>query len=125
MKVKLLTFLILLSSLLVYLEWSKTERIFLFEIEASILWKLFTDFSSVLHPFIILPFVGQMLLMFSLFQKKTNKRLIYLGIACLAVLIVFIFGIGLLSMNLKITLSSLPFIVFSSLQIHNLRNLKN
>lgn len=123
MKVKLLTFLILLSSLLVYLEWSKTERMFLFEIEASILWKLFTDFSSVLHPFIILPFVGQMLLIFSLFQMRLSKWVIYLGISMLSVLIVFIFLIGLLSLHVKITLFAIPFIVLSVLQVRNLRKL--
>lgn len=123
MKVKLLTFLILLSSLLVYLEWSKTERMFLFEIEASVLWKLFTDFSSVLHPFIILPFVGQMLLIFSLFQKRLSKWVIYLGISMLSVLIVFIFLIGLLSLHVEITLFAMPFIVLSVLQVRNLRKL--
>jgi hypothetical protein len=123
MKVKLLTFLILLSSLLVYLEWSKTERMFLFEIEATILWKFFTDFSSVLHPFIILPFVGQMLLIFSLFQKRLSKWVIYLGISMLSVLIVFIFLIGLLSLHVEITLFAMPFIVLSVLQVRNLRKL--
>lgn len=121
MKVKLLTFAIFLSTFVVYLEWSKTEQMFLFEMEWEIFRRIFTDVTSVIHPFIILPLLGQIIIVFSLFQKKTNKRFIYLGIACLAVLIVFIFGIGLLSMNLKITLGSLPFIVFSSLQIHNLR----
>lgn len=124
MKIKLISLFILLSTFVVYLEWSKTEQMFLFEMEWEIFRRNFTDITSVIHPFIILPLLGQILLIISLFQKKTNKRLIYLGIACLAVLIVFIFGIGLLSMNLKITLGSLPFIVFSSLQIHILRNLK-
>lgn len=113
MKIKILLFLLLLSSLIGYLEWGQGNASFLYETEWVMLKKIFTDPQSVLHPFTLLPFAGQLLLLISLFLKKTNKKLIYSGIICLAVLLIFMMFVGLLALNFKIVLSIIPFIFFS------------
>lgn len=112
MKTKVLIALCFLTSLIGYLEWGSDQNMFLFQSEWDILQKLFTDPKSVIHPFILLPLFGQVLLLISLFPSNPNKLLVYAGLAGIGVLLVFMFVAGLLSLNLKITISTLPFIIF-------------
>ena len=115
MKLKLYLLVLLISSFFVYLSWSVTESAFLFEMEADILSKLFTKPLSVLHPFIVIPFIGQVLLLISLIRKNPNYSIIKLGIGSLLLLIGFIFIIGLLSLQLAIIVSTIPFISLAAL----------
>ncbi|MFC4740089.1 hypothetical protein ACFO3U_08785 [Flavobacterium ponti] len=122
MKSKILNFLLIITSLLGYLEWSGNNHIFLFKAEAEIFLKLFTNPLSVLHPFTILPLVGQILLLITLFQKTPNKTLSFISIAGLGLLLGFMFIIGLLSLNFKVIISTIPFIIVSVLAIRHYKN---
>ena len=113
MKSKILNFLLIIFSLFGYLEWSGNNHLFLFEAEIEIFSKLFTSPNSVLHPFIILPIISQFLLLFTLFQNKPSKKLTYISIFGLGILFVFMIFIGIISLNYKIALSTIPFIVVS------------
>lgn len=122
MKSKILNFLLIITSLLGYLEWSGENHLFLFKAEADIVSKLFTDPISVLHPLTILPIVGQILLVITLFQKAPSKTLTYIGIAGLGLLLGFMFIVGLISMNFRIIISTIPFIVLAILAIRHYKN---
>ena len=124
MKPKILNALLIVTSLLGYLEWSGDSHTFLFLAEAEILHKLFTNPSSVVHPFILLPLIGQILLLITLFQKSPSKILTYVSIAGLGLLLGFMFIIGLISLNYKIIISTISFLVVAVLTIINLRKLK-
>ncbi|MBK7637650.1 MAG: hypothetical protein WAT22_14200 [Saprospiraceae bacterium] len=124
MKPKILNALLIVTSLLGYLEWSGDSHTFLFQAEAEILHKLFTNPSSVVHPFILLPLIGQILLLITLFQKSPSKILTYVSIAGLGLLLGFMFIIGLISLNYKIIISTISFLVVAVLTIINLRKLK-
>ena len=124
MKPKILNALLIVTSLLGYLEWSGDSHTFLFQAEAEILYKLFTNASSVVHPFILLPLIGQILLLITLFQKSPSKILTYVSIAGLGLLLGFMFIIGLISLNYKIIISTISFLVVAVLTIINLRKLK-
>jgi len=124
MKSKIYNFLLILSSLIGYLEWGKTNHSFLYQVEIEMLSKLMTDPRSIIHPLTILPLIGQILLLATLFQKKPNKTWTYIGIGCIGLLLILMFLIGLISLNYKITLSTIPFIVFSILTIKQYRNIK-
>ncbi|MCU0390795.1 MAG: hypothetical protein MUE81_06720, partial [Thermoflexibacter sp.] len=89
-----------------------------------VIYKFFTDPSSIIHPFIVLPLLGQILLIVTLFQKKANKILIYVGIFGLGLLLGFMFIIGIISLNYKITISTIPFLIVVALTIINLRKSK-
>lgn len=118
-KAKLLNLGLILSSFIGYLEWGTDQSGFLIETEWMILSGLFTDPMSVLHPFTVIPLLGQILLLITLFQKTPDRKLTYAGLACLSLLLLFIPLIGVLAMNLKIIASSVPFIVFGILTILN------
>lgn len=124
MKSKILNFLLIIFSLIGYLEWSGNQHIFLFEAEIEIFSKLFTSPISVLHPFIILPIISQFLLLFTLFQKKPSKKLTYISIFCLGILLGFMLIIGIISLNYKIALSTIPFIVVSIVTMLHHRKFK-
>ena len=111
MKSKLLNALLIISSLFGYLEWGKGQKTFLFQIEAELFSKIFKDPLSVIHPFVILPLLGQILLIITLFQKSPGKILTYVGIGGLGILMALVFLVGCLNFNLKILSSAVPFMI--------------
>jgi hypothetical protein len=120
MKSRFFNFLLLVTSLLGYLEWSGNNHTFLFQAEIEILSKLYTNPSAVFHPFIIIPLLGQSILLVTLFQKTPNKTLTFLGIGAIGILLVFMIVIGMLALNYKIIISTIPFIsmVFFTIKYH-------
>ena len=113
MKSKLLSILLLITSLIGYLEWSGNNHKFLYQAEIEVLQKLFNNPIPILHPFTILPILGQLCLIVTIFQSKPNKKLIYFSILALGVLFVFMFIVGIMALNYKIIISTIPFILIS------------
>lgn len=111
MKNRLLIILLLFTSLFIYLEWGGGSSSFLFKLEFDVLKKLISDPVSVLHPFVILPLLGQMLLLIALFFNSPGKWLLFAGIVFLSLLPAVILLVGLLSVNIKILLSLLPYLI--------------
>lgn len=118
-KAKILNLLLILTSLAGYLEWGKDNQTFLFQAEAEILVKLFSNPESVIHPFTLLPMAGQILLLITLFQKNPGKTLTYIALPCIGLLLVFMFAIGLMSWNVKILISTLPFLITAFLTLRH------
>lgn len=117
MKSKVYNLLLILTSLFGYLEWGGNNHQFLFEAEAGIFAKLFTDPLSVIHPLILLPLAGQILLLITLFQKKPSRILTYTGMGGLGILLGFMALVGVLGLNYKIVLSVLPFFTVAVMTI--------
>jgi hypothetical protein len=110
MKKKLLNLLLILSSLFGFLEWGSDRHMFLYQAEGEVLTKLFTDPMSVIHPLTLFPLVGQLILLITLFQQRVSSLLTYLSIAGLGILLTLMLFVGIISLNYKIILSTLPFI---------------
>lgn len=117
MKRKILTIFLIITSLFGYLEWGGNSHVFLAQAEAEIFSKLITDPISVIHPFILLPLFGQLMLFLTLFQRKPSKFLTYIGIGSLGSLLSFMCVIGLMSLNYKIFFSTIPFLIVAILTI--------
>ena len=62
MKSKLLNIGLILTSFVGYLEWGGNNKMFLIQGEIELISKLLTDPGSALHPFTLLPLIGQVLL---------------------------------------------------------------
>jgi len=121
MKAKVLNIFLILFSLIGYLEWGEDNNQFLYEIEAEVLVKMFRNPASILHPFVLLPFIGQIILIYTLFQKTPSKILTYLGLGGIGILFLLMSFIGIISSNFKILLSTLPFIITGILVVINNR----
>lgn len=125
MKARIFNALLIISSLFGYLEWGQTNHKFLFQAEAEIFTKFFTEPLKILHPFTVLPFLGQLLLLITLFQKKPSKILTYFGIGGIGILLALMFFIGCIELNLRILLSTVPFLVLAVLTIRQFRKMKD
>ena len=125
MKGKILNALLIISSLFGFLEWGHNNKMFLFQLEAEIVSKIFNDPVSVLHPFTLLPFLGQILLLITLFQKSPSKILTYIGLGGIGILLALMFVIGCISFNLKILFSTIPFLAIGYFTIRHHMKMKN
>lgn len=114
---RILSLIIILSSLFPYLSWGKgSNNAFLFEIEWQILSQINTDAAALLHPMVLIPITGQLvILIFGVIYPKIP--MVYLGILCLFMLIGFVMFIGFFSQNFQIILSCIPFNLTSVLYI--------
>ncbi len=117
MKSKFFSILLLITSLLGYLEWSGNNHIFLYQAEIEVLQKLFTNPISILHPFTIIPILGQQCLIVTIFQRMPDKKLIYFSIFALGILLVFMFIVGIIALKYRIIISTIPFILASFMTI--------
>jgi heme A synthase len=86
---------------------------FVFEIEWDVLFGDHDKKDSFMHPAIALPFIGQLLLLFTLFQKTPNRKLTITGIILMGLLVLLLLLIGILGLNFKIIASVIPFIGLS------------
>lgn len=120
MKLRIFNGLVILTSLLGYLEWGADNRTFLFQAEWEVLRRLSSDPMSVIHPFTLVPLLGQVLLLITLFQRRPGALLTLAGIFCLMLLLGLICFIGVISMNLKIFASTIPFLTLSIVVIFTL-----
>ena len=110
---RLLIFLLLCSTFVPYLEWGMGSSTFIIQSEVEVLSKLFKEPGAVMHPFIIIPLIGQFILLFVFFQKKPAQWLLRAGILAVGLLVVFILFIGLFTFNWKMVFSALPFVVLA------------
>src|SRR5690349_982310 len=115
---RLINVAILATSLICYLEWGGGNSGFLFQMEFELFRK--DDLAnSFTHVMVLAPMAGQLILLFTVLQKNPGRRLTAVGIGLLSVLVLMIFLVGILSLNYKIFLSTLPFILCAILFIRN------
>ncbi len=117
MKSKILNACLVLTSLFGYLEWGADNRSFLFQAEWEVLRRLASEPLSVIHPFTLIPLLGQVLLLITIFQKEPSRWLTYIGIGSLSLLLLLMAFIGAISLNFKILLSTVPFFITAVLAI--------
>ncbi len=106
---KLLNFLLLLSFQFGYLEWGKNNHAFIFETTAEIFRQSAKTLQNFLHPAILIPLVGEILILITLFRKKYFRVLTLSGLTGMGLFMLLLLFIGVLDTNIKITLSTVPF----------------
>ncbi|MBN8662977.1 MAG: hypothetical protein J0L83_00265 [Chitinophagales bacterium] len=122
MRHKILNISVVLTSLLGYLQWGGGNTMFLFQAEGEVLLKLFTKPAEVFHPLTILPMLGQLMLLITVFQEKPSKILTWSGIIALSSLLALMLVIGFMDMNPSIIVSVLPFFVLVFFVVKGLRS---
>jgi hypothetical protein len=110
---RILIVLLLLSFQCCYLRWAGGHAAFIFQMEYELLFSNKVSASSFLHPAILLPLSGQVLLLISLFQHPPRRWFVIAGIALTVLLVLLILLAGLLSKDMVMILCCLPFIVLS------------
>lgn len=105
--------LLLISFLFGYLEWGKNQHLFIYQAIAELYEKGKINPLSVLHPFIILPFVGMLLFLYTVFQKTPNRIITIIGAICMSSIMVMILIIGVLVPNFKMLGSVAPYFIIA------------
>lgn len=118
---KLINASLIATSFVGYLEWGQNNRIFLGEAEVQIIKQVFKAPSQILHPLIVIPLLGQLLLFYTLFKKQPGARKSVIGSSCIGILLAFVFFVGIISRHWYTALSALPFLFFAFLQLRLLR----
>lgn len=108
---------ILVSSLFGYMEWGKDQHSFLFEIEYELLFGQKNLLETITHPIVLASLSGQLLVFYCAITTNSSKKLNLLGLFLLGGLLLFILLAGILSANLKMIGSTLPFLIFAILLI--------
>ncbi len=124
MNKRLLNLSLIISSLFGYLEWGHDMHSFLFQVEFELFAKGRGTTDSFMHPFVLIPLIGQILLLITLFQKAPSKLLTYLGLTGLGLIMLMILIVGILSMNPAVTCSALPFITCAVFIVRSNRKTK-
>lgn len=112
MKLKLLSFLIFLSFLVCHIRFVYTYG-FVFQLEIGLIIILFEKPDPYGFLFLI-PVLGQILLLVSLFLKNP-KKLITIGIILCSTIVIPALLIGIIGQSAEVILSTLPFITFTVL----------
>lgn len=118
MNTKLHNALLILATLPGYLEWGHGQHMVIGIFEWELLMKLFDNPGSVFHPMIVLPLAGQVALIGTLFQRVPSRWVSLIAITSISLLFLFILFAGILSQNVKIIFSVLPFLTLSALRIY-------
>ena len=118
---KLLNILLLVTFPFGYLEWGNNNHRFIFQSATDIFKKAGDNIENILHPFILIPFAGIVLLIYTLFQKVPGRKLTYTALACLSTLMLLLFLIGIMGLNFKMLLSTIPFLTVGVIVILKFR----
>lgn len=105
------------TSLFGYLQWGKDKHAFIFQLEYELFLKIKTSPQTLLHPLILLPLCGQLLILFTLFQKTPGRAVSLIGLACISIIMLMLLLVGIVTTDLRIALSSIPFIITGVLVI--------
>ncbi|HAP00680.1 MAG TPA: hypothetical protein DCQ93_02035 [Bacteroidetes bacterium] len=116
--------LLLISFLFCFLEWGNNHSSFIFQLEYEILMNTNQASENFMHPLILFPFIGEILLLILIFKKKPKRWLIIISILFPGILVMMILLVGLLSLNIKIICSAIPFLITAILILRSM-NQKN
>jgi hypothetical protein len=108
---RFLNILLLCTVQLGYLEWGRGSTAFVYRVSLELVMSAVKKPGSFLHPIILVPLIGEILLLITIFQKTPGRILTLIGLCCLSVLMLLLFFIGAITHNGKILLSALPFII--------------
>ena len=122
-KFRLIKIAILVSFLFCYLDWGHDQSGFIFQLGYEVLTK-HADANSFMHPLVLAPFAGLIILLISIFLPGAAKGLTVAGMAMCGVLALMFLLVGILKMDFKIAGSTIPFLCFSSLYLVMARSKK-
>ena len=101
---------LILTFMICYLEWPN-HGYFIYQMEYEFFFGGRDVVHSFSHPLILFPFVGQVILLISLFLKHPPRALLLTGMVMLCPLVLMILVAGLMGMNIRIIASVIPFIL--------------
>ena len=97
------------SPLFCYLAWGGGNSMFVYQVFYTIFFEKTNTLNTLAHPVVALPLIGQILLLWSFFQKEPHKKWIFTGLILIGLLVVLISVGGIMGRNWTIIVSTLPY----------------
>ena len=113
MKLRFINIGLLLTFFLCYMEWGQGNSSFIFQIPYALFSKMDDLWASLTHPLIISGLIGQLLLLYCAFKSTPNRTVNTIGILILSPVVLLTLLAGALSVNLKMIVSTLPFLTLA------------
>ena len=120
---RLINLALLIAFQFCYLEWPPNNAMFIFEGEIEIFSKTESWISNFTHPIILIGFLTQMVLLLGAVIPKFNRKINTIAVLLLGILVLFFFIIGVMALNYKIALSTLPYLSLMVLYLIKYRKL--
>jgi hypothetical protein len=108
---RLALFSVFVAFLFCYLEWPPDNSMFVFNAVYLILFQQGDLQNNLIHPAILLPLLGELILLYQVFQKTPSKRWAIVGMALPGLLVLLLLFIGIAGQNIRIIAGVLPFLV--------------
>jgi hypothetical protein len=110
---KLQNILLLLSFQFGFMQWGKNNTLFVFQVYGQLFQQGISNPATLFHPLIIIPFIGTIILLYTLFQSIPGKKLTLIGMGCMGIFMLLLLFIGITVPKFKIIISTLPFFAIS------------
>lgn len=108
---RLINIALLIAFLFIYLDWGHDGAEFIWQLESSIFRGPNYNIGLLANPLLILAFIGQTLLIVATIKTQHSRRVATFGIILLCGVVVYVLTMGLLVSKIKITLSTVPFLI--------------
>lgn len=102
---------LLLTFQFCYLEWPNNAS-FIFQATYEIFTKTDQLVQNFTHPIILVGFISQILILLSVIFKKFSPKWNLIGVIALTPIVLLFFLVGILGFNLKIIISTIPYLIF-------------
>jgi hypothetical protein len=104
---------LLLAFSLCYMEWGQGNSSFIFQTQYTLFSNTDNLMSSLTHPLIIAGLIGQLLLLYCAIKSNPNRIVNTSGILILSPVVLLTLLAGALAGNLKMIVSTLPYLVLA------------
>jgi hypothetical protein len=122
---KLFNIALLTAFLFVYLDWGHDGSEFIWQLESSIFSGPDYNIGLLANPLFILAFIGQVLLIAATIKTQNSRRVTTFGVVLLSGIVILVLIMGLLVLEIKTILSTVPFLILVLILIMKWRNSKN
>ncbi len=102
---------LLLTFQFCYLEWPNNTS-FVFQAQYEIFSKTHQFARNFLHPIILIGFFSQILILLSVIFKNFNSKWNLIGVIALTPIVLLFLLVGIVSFNIKIIISTIPYLIF-------------
>lgn len=110
---QIITLLVFISFFFCYLRWPPNNAAFVFEAEYEIITNTNNWLSNFTHPLILIGLLAQLLMLYCVLNKEVSIKVNTIAILLLLPLVVLFFVVGLLSRDLIIASSTLPYLLLT------------
>jgi len=119
---RILNLALVIAFQICFLEWPPSNSMFIFQGEYLIFSIKEQLIDNLIHPIILTGLIAQLILLSGFLLPRINKMVNTLGVILLGIVVLLFFVVGLITLNYKIALSTLPYLGLTIVYFVKFRN---